>query len=173
MTLRPLGAAFTALLLAGCAPELNWRDVRPVASAVQLQFPCRPALQERQLSLAGRAVRLTLHACNAGDKTWGLAQADIVDAERVGPALAELRAAAAANVGAAEGRRLALKVPGANPLAGNERIRLDGRLPDGRPVQMQVAVFAHGTQVYQATVLGERVGDDDAESYFGSIRFDR
>ena len=49
-------------------------------------------------------------------------------------------------------------------------LRLQGRLPDGRAVQMQLAVFARGTQVFQATVLGDAVPDDAAETFFASLR---
>jgi hypothetical protein len=35
---------------------------------------------------------------------------------------------------------------------------------------MQLAVFAHGTRVYQATVLGERLPDELADTFFGSLR---
>ena len=35
----------------------------------------------------------------------------------------------------------------------------------------QVAVFARGTQVFQATVLGERMDAEAADTFFGSLRF--
>jgi hypothetical protein len=38
-------------------------------------------------------------------------------------------------------------------------------------MQMQVAVFAHGTTVYQATVLGAALSDDAAQAFFESLRF--
>lgn len=156
--------------LLGCAPALDWRDTRPEGSALQLQFPCRPTTQRRDLPLAGVRVNLALHACAAGSQTWGLAVADVAEPARVGPALAELAAAAASKLGAAAGQPLALKVPGATPNAASLRLRLQGRLPDGKAVQMQLAVFARGTQVFQATVLGDTVPDAAAETFFASLR---
>jgi len=64
-----------------------------------------------------------------------------------------------------------LAVPGATPHAAAVRTRLAGHLPTGEALQMQVAVFAHGTRVFQATVLGASVADELAETYFSSIRF--
>ena len=61
-------------------------------------------------------------------------------------------------------------IPGATPNDTSRRLRLQGRLPDGRAVQMQLAVFARGTQVFQATVLGDAVPDDAAETFFASLR---
>ena len=156
--------------LLGCAPALDWRDTRPEGSALQLQFPCRPTTQRRDVPLAGVRVNLALHACAAGGQTWGLAVADVVEPARVGLALAELAAAAGSNLGAAAGQPLALKVPGATPNDASTRLRLQGRLPDGKAVQMQLAVFARGTQVFQASVLGEAVPDEAAQTFFASLR---
>jgi hypothetical protein len=163
-------AGAAALLLAACAPALDWREVRPEGSRVVLLMPCKPTAQQRQLPLAGAAVRLSLHACRADGQTWGIAHADVEDPARVAAALAELRASTAANVAAEGVQRLPLEVPGATPQPGSERVRFDGRLPDGRPVQAQVAVFAHGTHVFQVTALGERLPDEAADTFFGSIR---
>ena len=156
--------------LLGCAPALDWRDTRPEGSALQLQFPCRPTTQRRDVPLAGVRVNLALHACAAGGQTWGLAVADVVEPARVGPALAELAKAAGSNLEAPAGQPLALKVPGATPNDASARLRLQGRLPDGRAVQMQLAVFSRGTQVFQATVLGDAVPDEAAETFFASLR---
>ncbi|HSM22203.1 MAG TPA: hypothetical protein VK876_08350 [Rubrivivax sp.] len=165
------GAGGAALLLAACAPALDWRDVRPEGSNMTLLMPCKPTAQQRRLPLAGAAVILSLHACSADGQTWGVAHADVEDPARVAAALAELRVSAAANVDAGAAEPLQLQVPGATPQPASERVRLEGHLPDGRPVQVQVAVFAQGTRVFQVTALGERLPGEAAETFFGSIRF--
>jgi hypothetical protein len=172
MTPAAFSAVWPCLVLAACSPALDWREVRPEGSGAVLLFPCRPVAQERRLPLAGQPVQLKLLACSAGGQTWGLAQADLGDPALLGLALAQLRAAAAANIGAtAAGSPLALQVPGATPHDGSARVRLAGRLPGGAAAQMQVAVFTRGTQVYQATALGEALGEEAAETFFSSIRF--
>ena len=35
---------------------------------------------------------------------------------------------------------------------------------------MQLAVFTKGTRVYQATVLGRKLGDEAAETFFAALR---
>lgn len=169
----PMATALAAgaMALAGCAPALDWRDLRPEGSSLRLQMPCKPSGQSRDLPLAGARVNLALYACTAGEQTWGLGLAEVADPARVGPALAELAAAAAVNLGGASAQALPLQVPGATPNGTSGRSRLQGRLPDGKAVQMQVAVFTHGTQVFQATVLGERVSEDAAQAFFASLRF--
>jgi hypothetical protein len=167
---RQAAGLMACIGLLGCAPALDWRDTRPEGSALQLQFPCRPTTQRRDVPLAGVRVNLALHACAAGGQTWGLAVADVIDPALVRPALAELAAAARSNLGASPGQPLALAVPGATPNDASTRLRLQGRLPDGGAAQMQLAVFARGTQVFQATVLGDAVPDEAAEAFFGSLR---
>jgi hypothetical protein len=159
-----------AAALAACAPALDWREVRPEGSGVTALLPCRPSQMERTLPLAGRPVKLLLAACSAGGQTWGIAVADMGDPALVGPALDALRRSAAANVGAAEGRPLPLTVPGATPAAQAGRVALEGRNPEGRAVLEQVAVFAHGTRVVQATVLGEKLPADGVDTFFTSLK---
>lgn len=159
-----------AAALAACAPALDWREVRPEGAGITALLPCRPSQQVRTVPLAGRPVKLALAACSAGGPTWALAWADLEDPAAVGPALVALRQAAAANVGSAEGRALPLVVPGATPASAAGRVALEGRSPDGGALQSQVAVFAHGTRVVQATVLGAVLPAEGVETFFTSLR---
>jgi hypothetical protein len=156
--------------LAACAPALDWREVRAADTGMSLLLPCKPTEQTRRVALAGATVQLQLLACSAGGSTWALAHADVVDPARVGPALAELAASAAANLAATPSREQPLQMPGATPNPGSRRLDLSGRMPDGRAVDERLALFAKGTRVFQATVLGERVDADAAESFFASLR---
>ncbi len=159
----------TSALLA-CAPALDWRDVRLADSDVTALFPCKPDQHARTVSLAQQQVRLVLYACNAGGATWALAAADVADPARVGPALIELRAAAMQNLGATQAGVKPLRVDGATPNVHSERIELHGRMPDGRGVTEQLALFAKGTHVYQATALGEKLGGESADMFFDGLR---
>jgi hypothetical protein len=159
-----------ALLATGCAPALDWRQVQPEGSGLVMMFPCKPASHARRVTLARSVVRLELHACSTAGATWALAFADLEDPARVGPALGELRAAAAANLGASPGREEALQVPGATPNPASRRIDLEGRAPDGRRLEERLAVFSKGLRVYQATVLGEHLDPAAADTFFAGLR---
>lgn len=156
--------------LAGCSPTLDWREVRPLESQLVLLFPCKPSMQERSVPFAGQPVRLTLRACSAGGQTWGLVVADLDDPARIAPALAEFVASAASNIAGARARPAAFAVRGATPHPGSQRLLLQGKLPDGRAVSMQVAVFSHGTRVFQATVMGEQLNPQAADTFFDGLR---
>ena len=166
-----LPALLCCAMLAGCSPAQDWRELRPEGSGATLMFPCKPTHHARDLPLAGAALRLTLHACTAGDDvTWALAVADVVDPARIAATLRALRDSAASNIGA-----------GAPTPAAAGRARRDaeraiqraaaytGQRPTVKPVQMQVAVFTKGTRVYQATVLGRRIGAEAAETFFSAL----
>ena len=165
---RAVVAVAVLALLAACSPALNWRDVRPADSGLLLQCPCKPDSQARPLSLAGRPVRLSLLACPASTLTFGLAHADVGEPARVDAALKALTDSALANLGAAPAAAQPSAVAGAS--APGSRLRLQGRLPDGASVQMQLLVFARGTRVFQASVLGAQVPEEAAQTYFESLR---
>lgn len=159
-----------AAILSACTPTYNWREVRPEGSGVVLMMPCKPDSHARRVRLAGGDVRLTLHACSTGEVTWALAEADLGDPTRVGPALAELRRAAADNLGADRETPLPLAVDGATPNPASGRLALQGQLPDGRPVHEQVAVFTRGTRVYQATCVGAQLPAEAVETFFAGLK---
>jgi len=164
-------AAALASPLAACSPALDWRELSPEASGALALFPCKPQTHRRDIRLDGRPLQLSLHACTAGDgASYALAVAEVGDPAQVPPTLQALLAHAAANIGAWEPQPLPLAVAGATPMQGTQRVALSGRRGDGRPLQSQVAVFSKGRRVYQATVLGQRLDGEAAETFFGALR---
>jgi len=172
-TRRLTSALLSGLAVVSCTPALDWREVRPEASDIQALMPCKPQPAERRVPLAGQAVKMHLSSCPAGGSTWGLAFADMGDPARVGEGLSALQTSAASNIGARAGAVQALEVPGATPQPLSGRTVLEGRLPDGQSMQMHVLVFARGTTVFQATVVGQTVATEAAQTYFDSLRFPR
>jgi hypothetical protein len=160
-----------ALMLSGCSPALDWREFRPAGQAVTLLLPCKPNSHERNIGLAGRTVRLQLHSCSAAGQTWALAAADTADPQQLGAALSALATSARANINGTLVATSPLTVAGATPHSNSQRQRLTGLLPNGESVRMAVAVFAHGTRVFQATAIGPELSDEAVETFMASIRF--
>ena len=160
-----------ACVLAACTPTLDWREARPDGSGLTAMFPCKPGGHARKVALAGAAVEMSLFACTAGGATFAVGFADVGDPLRVEPALAELAAAAAGNVGAQGTQAIApLRIVGATPNPQAGRRTFSGQLVDGQRVQEQVAVFAHGTRVFQATVVGASLDAEAIDIFFGALR---
>src|SRR5688500_16220425 len=143
-------------LLCACAPALDWRRVRPAGFDLEAMFPCRPATLSREVVITQRRVEMTMHACAAGGSTYAVSALDLDDVRDVGAALGALRDAAARNVGAAAGEAQVAQVPGMTPNAQAARITVVGRRPDGTAVVEHLTVFARGSRVYQAMVVGDR-----------------
>lgn len=172
MTSRALTVVLTiACVAAACTPALDWRDVRPEGAGLLTLFPCKPAAHTRRLVLAGGLTEMTLYACSARGTTYAVGFADVGQPQLVARALAEMLSAAARNI-AATGAPAASPLRIEGMLATPQAVRhaLSGQLDDGRQVQEQVAVFARGTLVFQATMVGAKLDTDAVETYFGALR---
>lgn len=166
----PRAAWLLALLLSACSPALDWREVRPEDSGVTVMFPCKPTSDSRMVTLAGARVRMVLTACTAGGVTWALAHADMADPARVTPALRSFREATAGNLAGKPSVLAPMAVSGMTPNALAERVRVQGRLPDGEAVTLEGGFFAKGTRVYQATVMGRSVDAEALAVFFENLK---
>lgn len=188
-----------ALLVSGCAPELNWREVRPTqADGLQALFPCKPEPHERTLRWPGvsRDVRLHVLSCQANEGTWALSYATLDDANEVGSALRGLAAALRGNLAAASGSAPSvsasasavstqdlggIRVAGMTPHPDARGWRHQAERADGlgRPLRMDVQAwhFSHGLTVFQASVwrpqehVSGQSGEDVANTFFHSFQF--
>lgn len=153
---RLLGVAAAAGCLLACSPALDWRQAGPKEVDILLDFPCKPLTVTQPVMLAGKRVAMSMTGCKAADMTFALAHADLGDAALVAPALAELHHSALANVSARvlDSRPARVK-HAASGLADALELDLAGREPGGQPLREHVLLFAQGTQVFQATVLGQ------------------
>jgi hypothetical protein len=134
-------------------------------------FPCKPASHARRVAIAGESLEMSMFACSAGETVYALSFADVKDPSRVGAALDELARAAQVNLQSPGGAASEpINVAGMTPHSQSAQWRLAGRLPDGRAVQQRVALFSHGTRVYQATMLGAALDTEAQEAFFGALR---
>jgi len=169
----PFAALAALAASAACSPNLDWRAFEPEGSGVVVSFPCRPDRQARSVPLAGETVRMEVLVCSAGGTTFALGFADLADPARIGPALAELRSVAAANIGAARPTATPVVVPGMTPNAEAGRVTLSGRKPDDSPIEQQAIFFTKGLRVYQASVIGTPIPPEAAATFLGAPTFVR
>lgn len=171
---RLVAPACLAGLLGGalpaCAPVLNWRQMRPEGWALEAAMPCRPDRLSRDLPLAGTTVTLTLLVCRVGEHSFALASAVLPDPGSVPAVLQALVAAARDNVAGQVEAERPLRVPGMTPQPSALHRRLHGQAPDGRAVTEEVAVFAHGMRVFQATVLGPALDTAQTAPFFDGLK---
>jgi len=169
-----LSNAFVTVLLsaglAGCSPALDWRDIRPDGSGAVAQFPCKPDRHARTVPIAGQALRMEMLVCSADDLTFALSFVDVVQPERVGPVLEDLRALAVGNIGAQAPTVATARVPGMTPHASAVDLTAAGRLPNGSAVQQRSLLFSRGLRIYQASVVGGRLPPEATDTFFSALR---
>lgn len=135
--------------LAACQPALNWRQVHPAGSGAVALFPCKPDVEQRQ--------GMGLAQCETGGKGFALSWAEVPDATQVGAALKAMPQALATKLGRPLPPGQALQVAGMTPMpeASHYVLSSNGAVT-------HVAVFAHGTRVYQALMTAPQ---DDAAAW--------
>lgn len=165
-----LSWGLAGLVLTGCAPSLDWREIRPEDSDAIAVFPCKPTTDARMVMLAGVRVRMVLVACRAGDATWALAFADVGDPAKVTQALHDLRGSNAGNLNGTPSAIGPMRLAGMSPNPQAERVRVEGRLPGGDAVVLEGGFFARGTRVYQATVMGKAIDAEALAMFFDGLK---
>jgi hypothetical protein len=176
-------AAFAAtLLLAACAPDYDWRDVRGAGGEYWVQMPARPATMTRRIHLEGHEVEMTMQGARVGENAFTVALVPLPapDAEAAGMTpdrmLADMREQMLRNIGASPStptQTVAVRL-----------VDADGR--DAGKGQME-AVTARGTGKHAAMELRGRFGlwrghalqivgvgpeldPQEAEHFLGSLR---
>jgi hypothetical protein len=159
------------LLVSACSPSLNWREVQLPQTDLTAQMPCRPSKHARPVTLGQRARLLNLWSCSTDDATWGLAWIEDVEPDQLGETLIALKQGALNNVRAPDASMAEFRVPGAMSHAQAGRLKTRGQRPDGNPIAQDMALFAKGKTVYQATVLYSSKQSQGSEEFFGALRF--
>lgn len=173
---RPRTFCFVALcwvsVLLGCGPQVSWREMRTEVPDLRLQMPCRPNVQQRNLSLAGQSVKMTMLVCDVAETTFALAFADMGDPGRVDLGMASLSSSFADAIrGQPQGGLEAWDVQGATPQPGSGRRRFAGHLGHDQPIQAEMGVLARGTYVLRWTVTASQLREEQLAPFFEGVRF--
>jgi hypothetical protein len=170
--LAAIGAVAVLSALSGCAPTLQWRELRADGRALVASFPCRPERRSRSVVVGRESVAVSMLSCAAGGSTYAIAFADVADPGAVSPGLEAWRQGAASNLGVAASAAVAepMTVPGMTPNAAAGRLRIEGRLPDGAAVVEHAAFFVHGLRIYQASVIGPSPAEAALTPFFSSLK---
>ena len=161
------------ILLQGCSPSLNWRDVRPEGTSLALLLPCKPDKAQRTVPLGGSPTELNMLGCDASGATFAVASADIGDAAKVADVLAQWQKLTLANMKASPGGQvLPLKVAGASGTPPAVLVKAQGQRADGTAVIGHAAYFAKGTQVFQVVMYAGKLPPEASETFFSSIKFE-
>lgn len=170
-------AALAAFLLAACAPEYNWREVRALEHGYQVMLPGKPAAMTRRILLGEVEVSMSMQGARAGENAFTVAVAELPDAQAATrlAAQAAMRAGMLRNIAGTErsAQPVTVQVVDASGAAlGREqalRIEADGSA-QGQPVRMLAGFTARGSRAWQWVVLGPQPDPEQARTFLDSFR---
>lgn len=170
----PFFAALALLAQAACSPAFNWREVRPENTRLSLLLPCKPDQAKKIVPLGGPPTTLLMLGCEAGGATFAIAVADLGDAAKAAPVLAQWQRLTLDNMKARPGASqvTAFKLSGAAAQPAALLVKAQGQRADGTAVSGQAAYFAQGSQVFQAVIYAPKIAPEVAETFFSSLEFD-
>lgn len=174
---RRLGALAVALvLLAACAPTLDWRDV-DIGPQTKAQFPCKPEHASRSLSLDGRPMAAQMWSCEAGGLSWSATVLDVGDPARIADVLRVSREGLASRLQASEVTAQPVQIPGMTPSPEARRVLIGGPAGAAVPARAEAVFVSRGLQVFQFVVLAQRGAPaqwaDSADEFLRSVRWPR
>lgn len=159
-----------SLLLNGCSPTFNWREVRPAQTSVVALFPCKPDQGERMVKLGAKDVVMTMLACDAGGIKFALAHVNLKESAMTDTVLAQWKATTLANLQAQSVAEQPFVLKGANALPPPVQLAASGKRPDGRAVVVQAVWFVAGSAVFQAAMYADVTNPAVADAFFAGLR---
>lgn len=138
-----------AILLGGCSPTYNWREVA-LEDGSRALFPCKPELHNRTVEIAGQKRRMSVRGCEAGGLSWGWSSVEVLaaDARATQAVQQALRDALATNLGG----NLVVAGASAPGAASGAAWQIQGVRPDGVALQVRGQSKAGAGWVHQASV---------------------
>jgi len=175
--MRLATAALAATLLAGCAPEYNWREIRSAELGYLVMLPGKPASMTRRILLGESEVSMTMQGARVDETSFTVAVAALADdrpATRE-KAAAAMRAGMLRNIAGSEQSSSSLEVPvvdAAGTRQGRETaLRIEARgKAQGKPVAMLAGFATRGARAYQWVVLGPQPDPEQAKVFLDSFR---
>lgn len=165
---RAVGAS--VLLLAACAPALDWREVVLPDAGLAASFPCRPHANTATVPLAGGAVPLTMHSCKAADATFAVGHARLQAGVLPGPVLEQWRQAVLGGMRLQVREQAPFTLAQAGVIPQAVRLHAEGQAPDGQPLALDAAWFARGTDVYVAMAYAGRLPTEASAPFLAGLQ---
>jgi hypothetical protein len=173
-----LGAALASLLLAGCSPRLNWREVKLAEARCVIALPDKPQAVQRELDFDGQKVRMDMTSTGVGPSLFavGVARlpASAVAPERLASTISWFRDGLLRNVnGSLTGTQpVTLAAPPGRIVRSGQAVTAQGRIGNDRKAALAARFYVVDDRLYQVVALSAE-GEIPAEAldtFFDSFR---
>lgn len=156
-----------AMLLAGCYPDLDWRELQWRDGDFSVMFPARPTEVTREIELGGTALELHMLRAEVKDMAFGVAYADLPAGVDANVLLTAARDGLVRNIGGRIIEEQTVELPGLN----GQAFRAEGHAAD-HDMMMAARVLTGGGRFYQVLFIGPRANsaEVDLDFYLGSFK---
>lgn len=161
-----------ALLVTGCSPALNWREVRDSDAGYTVLLPAKPASFERSVDLDGLRVMMHMTAAEANDTSFAVATAVIDDVTQQANALATMQTAMIRNIQGTITEQKTLRMKNGTRAL---QVRATGQTArSGKPLVLFALFLAQGKRVFQVVALGpqDKLDAETADTFLSSLAVD-
>lgn len=160
------------LLLGGCSPRLDWRQVQDDASGLQFLLPCKPERATRPIALPNaRTVTLRMVGCETAGALYALSFAELEDEATLAQIWAAWPQAVQKAMKATALEPAAFHTPG---LMRAERLMqqtAQGRKADGSPVQAELMWVARDRRIVHLAVYLDRRAAPWSEPFWDALKW--
>ncbi len=162
-------AALLCATLAGCAPELNWREVPGKDATYSVLLPAKPASHSRTVDLNGLSVEMDMTGAEVGELSFAVASARIPDPAQQATALVAMQTAMLRNIGATQHSEKRVTLKGG--VQASEIVASGKAARDGRALQMYARFATRGDRIFQAVAVGpqDRLSPEAADTFLTSL----
>lgn len=161
--------AGSTLVLAGCSPPYNWREIRWDSAELKVQLPCKADKGSRRMTLAGQEADMEMMGCEAGAALFAIAHVRLDDTNKIALAQAQWQTAMLGNMQAQGEQSVPFLPKGASAQPQPVRLSARGRRQDGSAVAAQGVWFARGPHLYHAVIYADTISLDVADTFFSGI----
>jgi hypothetical protein len=155
-----------AAATAACSPALNWREV-PLKGLVAM-LPCKPDNAERPIQLGPSNTRMQVSGCETAGALYAISHVQVADPTQLKPTQDAWREISVAAMQAGMMSTQTLRM--AKPRAPFSLETMQGRRPDGTPLQAQMTWLSNGLDLYQVAVYGNKLDTEMTELLFSELR---
>ena len=158
-----------ALMMAGCSPAYNWREVHGENVPFSVLLPAKPSTFSRSIDLNGLPVNMTMTAAEVDGITFAVGAAELNNAAQTRQALESMRTALLNNI---NGTPNTAALPGrAESTTTTLDVAATG-VVRGQAMTLMARLIARDQRIYQVLIMApnKNIPAEQAESFFTSFK---
>jgi hypothetical protein len=165
-----LAAALAGVLLLGCSPTYDWREIRGDGAAYLVMLPAKPSSHTRAVTLDGMQVQMTMTGAETDGVSFTVATAQLADAGQAHKALQAMKTAMVRNIGGSVKQEKPVQIAGT--IAATEVTAVGKPGADGTARLLVARFFVQNNRVFQLVVLGRenQVPQDALDTFLTSFK---